>query len=126
MKSCISQVLLTPRHVQSWRTVVLHSHRLTWPQNDRGNPRDWPTLSGGFPKVLRSPIRAFIVRMRVMVQSGRARVVGNLGMLGWLCLRAPLWVVVLVCDIMPNTRSIWERIADDFGPAPMEMFGITL
>ena len=121
------QVHLKPRHVQSWRTVVLQHHRLSWPPLGGSSvPRAWPTPSGGFPKVLRSPIRAFIVRYRVMVQTGRARLVGNMGFIGWLCLRAPLWVVVHVCSIMPNTRPAWARCPDDFGPPPTVMFGMSL
>jgi hypothetical protein len=42
-----------------------------------------------------------IVRTRVMCQAGRARAADEHGeIVAWLCERAPLWVVVLVCALL--------------------------
>ena len=43
----------------------------------------------------------FVVRTRVMCQAGHARAAGARGdNVAWLCERAPLWVVVLVCALL--------------------------
>ena len=43
----------------------------------------------------------FVARTRVMCQAGRARAADVHGdIVAWLCERAPLWVVVLVCALL--------------------------
>ena len=43
----------------------------------------------------------FVVRTRVMCQAAHARAAGaRCDNVAWLCERAPLWVVVLVCALL--------------------------
>ena len=65
----------------------------------------------------RSPIVRSIVRMRVMVQAGRASAKGarkTQSVFYWLCARAPLWVVVHVCALLRDAtyRDHYAEFAD--------------
>ena len=51
------------------------------------------------------PHVGFVVRTRVMCQAGRARAAphaaaGTCDVVAWVCVRAPLWVVVRVCALL--------------------------
>lgn len=50
----------------------------------------------------RSPHVRCVVRTRVLCQDGRCRAVdgGRGEIVAWLCERAPLWIVVLVCTLL--------------------------
>ena len=50
----------------------------------------------------RQPHVRFVARTRVMCQAGRARAVADAAadIVAWLCERAPLWVVVHVCELL--------------------------
>jgi hypothetical protein len=48
-----------------------------------------------------APHVGFVVRTRVMCQAGRSRAAhAREGIVVWLCVRAPLWVVVRVCALL--------------------------
>jgi hypothetical protein len=55
------------------------------------------------------PHVGFVVRTRVMCQSGRARAsCARDDVVAWLCERAPLWVVVLACMLLrDNDGGSW-------------------
>lgn len=55
----------------------------------------------------RAPHVRFVVRVRVMCQTGRARAtVARTTTAAWLCENAPLWVVVHVCALLREARPL--------------------
>ncbi len=66
---------------------------------------DSPPLVAELACHYRVPHVRCIARTRVMCQAGRALAGARGDIVAWLCERAPLWVVVLVCALLRDTDA---------------------